>query len=97
MAVASVLIQNRRMSWRGARHLNHPGPRRAPDWYDQSGEATVLGEGDRIFIPCEGGPSASRLEIFPPRLEVEEREGLYVLMDDGPRDQWRYVFVPRDV
>ena len=83
------------MAWRGARFLNHPGPRHSPHWYDQSGEATVLGPGDRIFIACEGGPSWSRLEIFPPRLEVEEREGTYVLVDEGPRDTWRYVFVPR--
>ena len=82
------------MSWRGARHLDHPGPRHAPDWYDQSAEVTVLDEGDRIFIPCEGGPSQSRLEIFPPRLEVEEQDGTYVLADEGPRAQWIYVFVP---
>jgi len=29
----------------------------------------------------------------PPRLEIDERDGVYVLVDDGPRDQWRYVFV----
>ena len=83
------------MSWRGARSLNHPGPRHAPDWYDQSGETTVLVEGDRMLIWCEGGPSQSRLESFPPRLEVEEPDGVYVLEDDGPRAGWRYVFVPR--
>ena len=83
------------MSWRGARHLNHPGPRHSAEWYDQSDEQTVLAEGDRIFIACEGGPSQSRLEMFPPRLEVEEATGTYVLEDDGPRAGWRYVFVPR--
>ena len=83
------------MSWRGARFLDHPGPRHEPDWYDQSGEATVLEVGDRLFIECRGGPSVSRLEMFPPRLEIAERDGLYVLEDEGPRDQWRYVFVPR--
>lgn len=83
------------MTWRGARHLNHPGPRHSPDWYDQTGEATVLATGDRMFIACEGGPSISRLEMFPPRLEVEERDGVYVLVDEGPREQWRYVFIPR--
>jgi hypothetical protein len=82
---------------RANRHLDHPGPRRSAASYDQSGEATVLDVGDRIFIPCEGGPSASRLETFPPRLEVDERDGLYVLVDDGPRDQWRYLFVPREL
>ena len=83
------------MSWRGAKHLNHPGPRHSAGWYDQTGEQTVLAEGDRIFIPCEGGPSQSRLEMVPPRLEVDEKDGTYVLADDGPRADWRYVFVPR--
>ena len=23
-------------------------------------------------------------------------EGVYVLMDDGARDQWRYVFIPHE-
>lgn len=48
-----------------------------------------------MFIPCEGGPSTSRLEQYPPPLEIEEHEGTYVLVDDGPLDKWRYVFVPR--
>ncbi|MGH9231130.1 MAG: hypothetical protein ACRD07_20785 [Acidimicrobiales bacterium] len=74
--------------------IDHPSPRRSPDWYDQSGEAVALEPGDRLFVRCEGGPSNSRLELYPPRLEVEERGGMYVLVDDGPRDQWRYVFVP---
>jgi len=25
---------------------------------------------------------------------MEERYGLYVLEDDGPVEQWRYLFVP---
>jgi hypothetical protein len=95
-ADAEPLVQNEHVSWRGARHLNHPGPRHSPEWYDQSNEATVLTAGDRMFIACEGGPCQSRLEMFPPRLEVEEREGIYVLMDDGPRDQWRYIFIARE-
>ena len=84
------------MSWRASRFLDHPGPRHSPHWYDQSAEPTVLEAGDRMFIPCEGGPSTSRLEMYPPRLEVEEREGTYVLRDIGPRDSWLYEFVPRD-
>jgi hypothetical protein len=71
-----------------------PGPRHAADWYDQSGEPTALDVGDRLFVPCEGGPCWSRLERFPPRLEIEEPEGTYVLLDDGPRADWRYLFVP---
>ena len=48
-----------------------------------------------MFIRCEGGgPSTSRLETFPPRLEVEERGGTYVLIDDGSRREWHYVWVP---
>ena len=53
-------------------------------------------DGDRLFIPCEGGPSISRLERWPPPLEVQEADGLYVLDDDGPAEEWRYVFVPRE-
>ena len=84
------------MSWRGAKYLHHPGPRHSPDWYDQSGEAVVLSAGDRLIIECVGGPSRSRVELFPPRLEIEERTGTYVLEDSGPRLDWRYVFVGRE-
>ena len=68
--------------------------RHSPHWYDQRAETVELRPGDRFFVPCEGGPSTSRLEVYPPRLEVEERDGVYVLVDDGPRDEWRYHFVP---
>jgi hypothetical protein len=72
------------------------GPRHSPDWYDQSSEAAVLQAGDRMFVACEGGPCASRLETYPPRLELAEQGGTYVLEDDGPRDAWRYVFIPAE-
>ena len=49
--------------------------------------------GDRLLLPCEGGPSESRLEHFPPRFEIEERGGVYVLVDDGEPNEWRYVFL----
>jgi hypothetical protein len=81
------------------RHSSYPyagDDRHAPDWYDQSGEAVILEPGDRFLVECDGGPSMSRLEAFPPRLEVQEHDGMYVLVDDGPRDQWRYVFKPRE-
>jgi hypothetical protein len=71
------------------------GARHDPGWYDQDGEYVELRPGDRLLVACEGGPSASRLERFPPRLEIEEADGTYVLVDDGPRASWRYVFVPR--
>lgn len=60
----------------------------------QVGDRYEFEDGDRIFVECEGGPCRSRLETFPPRLEIEERGGLYVLVDDGPPEQWRYLFVP---
>ena len=50
--------------------------------------------GDRIFVQCEGGPCLSRLERFPPPLEITERGGTYVLVDDGDLPDWRYLFVP---
>ena len=56
----------------------------------------VLQPGDRMFIPCRGGPCVSRVERFPPPLEIEELGGLYVLEDDGPAEEWRYLFVPRE-
>ncbi len=34
---------------------------------------------------------------FPPPLEAQERDGIYVLEDDGPIEQWRYVFVAHTV
>jgi hypothetical protein len=71
------------------------GPRHAPEWYDQDGEYLALRPGDRLLVRCVGGPSSSRLERFPPRLEIEERDGTYVLVDDGPRPTWHYQFVPR--
>jgi hypothetical protein len=52
--------------------------------------------GDRMLIPCEGGPSISRLVRYPPPLEIAERRGAYVLVDDGPPECWRYDFVPTE-
>jgi hypothetical protein len=50
--------------------------------------------GDRIFVQCDGGPCQSRLEHFPPRFEIEERGGMYVLIDEVEPEDWRYLFVP---
>lgn len=50
--------------------------------------------GDRLLLPCAGGPSTSRLVTFPPPLELEEATGTYVLVDDGPRPSWHYAWVP---
>lgn len=71
-------------------------PRHSPEWYDQSGELMVVRPGYRMFIECVGGPCRSRLEVFPPRLEIQELTGTYVLVDVGPRSEWRYEFVPDD-
>ncbi len=68
--------------------------RHAVDAYDQSGEPVELHEGQRLFVRCEGGPCTSRLEVYPPRLEITEPGGVYVLDDVGPRHEWRYRFVP---
>jgi hypothetical protein len=52
-------------------------------------------DGERMLIPCEGGPSISRLVHYPPPLEILEGDGMYVLVDDGPPTHWRYDFVRR--
>lgn len=60
----------------------------------QSGDSYEIEPGDRMLIPCDGGPSMSRLATFPPPLEVPERGGMYVLVDEGQPSEWRYLFVP---
>jgi hypothetical protein len=58
---------------------------------------SAVEDGERMLIPCEGGgPSMSRLVRFPPPLEIDEREGVYVLVDDGPPERWRYDFIRRE-
>jgi hypothetical protein len=52
--------------------------------------------GDRMLIRCEGGPSSSRLVRYPPPAEIEERGGIYVLVDDGPPELWWYEFVANE-
>ena len=63
------------------------------DWYKDVQSESPVRPGDRMFLQCDGGPCISRLEIFPPRLEIEERGGLYVPLDDGPLDEWVYRFI----
>lgn len=70
------------------------GPRHSAAWYDQSHEWSELAPGERMLIPCSGGPGMARLEEFPPRLEIPMPGGTYVLEDEGPRPTWRYVFLP---
>ena len=40
--------------------------------------------GERMPIPCTGGPVISRLVHDPPPLELQAEGGMYVLVDDGP-------------
>lgn len=69
-----------------------PEPRHSAEWYGDT-HADMPGRGERMFIRCEGGPCLSRLETFPPRIEIQERGGLYVLVDEGPPASWLYQFV----
>jgi hypothetical protein len=52
-------------------------------------------DGERMLIPCEGGPCRSRLVRYPPPLEVDEPSGVYVLAEGRSLDEpeYRYVFV----
>ena len=47
-----------------------------------------------MLIWCEDGPSPGRAVQFPPPLELAVDGGIYVLVDDGPPEQWHYAFVP---
>lgn len=51
-------------------------------------------DGDRMLIPCAGGPTGWRAASFPPPLEVSVDHGVYVLVDDGPPEHWTYQYVP---
>lgn len=51
-----------------------------------------MARGERQLIPCDGGPSMSRLVHGPPPLEIVERGGLYVLDDSDPAAP-RYVWI----
>jgi hypothetical protein len=49
--------------------------------------------GDRMMIRCVGGSNAWRATTFPPPVEFEVDDGVYVLVDEGPPDTWAYEFV----
>ena len=68
-------------------------PTHSPEWYQPLIDSGQVRMGDQMLIRCVGGPSISRMEAFPPPLEVVERGGLYVLDDDGPVYAWTYHFV----
>lgn len=46
-----------------------------------------------MLVWCDGGPSLCRAVRYPPPLEVEADGGIYVLVDDGSPEQWRYDFI----
>ena len=73
-----------------------PGARHSAEWYGGALRGSHVRVGDRIFVQCDGGPCTSRLETFPPRLEIVETGGLYVLIDEGPIDDWKYQFLTSD-
>ena len=51
--------------------------------------------GERMLLHCQGGgPCVYRLVDYPPPLEIDERGGVYVLVDDGPELTWSYEWVP---
>lgn len=73
-----------------------PGAGHGSNTHRRSGPGTMAGveQGERMLIPCAGGgPCTSRLENYPPPLEIEERGGMYILVDDGLPDRWRYDWV----
>ena len=49
--------------------------------------------GDRMLLWCDGGPSKGRAVFYPPPFEIEVDDGMYVLVDDGPIEDWHYAFV----
>jgi hypothetical protein len=57
------------------------------------GKADSVVVGERMLLWCEGGPSIARATTYPPPLEIAVDGGLYVLVDDGPADEWRYQFI----
>ena len=61
------------------------------------GQTRRMRDGDRMLIPCSGGPAGWRATLFPPPIELvvddEADHGIYVLIDDGPPEQWSYEFV----
>lgn len=74
--------------WLGGAQARH-----SDEWYGDALRGAPLQRGDRMFIRCEGGPCISRLETFPPTIEIEENGGFYVLIDDGSPEEWVYQFV----
>jgi hypothetical protein len=46
-----------------------------------------------MMIRCVGGSNAWRAATFPPPVEFEVDDGVYVLVDEGHPETWAYEFV----
>ncbi len=57
------------------------------------GQTGGVDTGDRMLLWCEGGPSIGRATTYPPPLEIAVDGGMYILVDDGPVEEWHYSFV----
>ncbi len=57
------------------------------------GKADSVDVGERMLLWCEGGPSMGRATTYPPPLEIAVDGGMYVLVDDGPVEEWCYRFI----
>ena len=51
--------------------------------------------GERMLLWCSGRCGHGRGRRFPPPIELAADGGIYVLVDDGPAEDWRYEFVQR--
>lgn len=51
--------------------------------------------GRRFPVTTVASSSAASL-TYPPPLEIDADNKMYVLVDDGPPEQWHYVFIPSD-
>lgn len=50
---------------------------------------------ERMLVPWRGGRHLSRLARHAPPLEVDRRDGRYVIVAAGEPCPWWYQFVPR--
>ncbi len=49
--------------------------------------------GEPMLLPCTGGPAGYRAVTYPPPVEIDADDGVYVLVDHGPPETWTYEFV----
>jgi hypothetical protein len=57
------------------------------------GQNPSMFDGELMLIPCEGGLTAWRTGTFPPAVEFDVDDGVYVLVDDGSPELWWYQFI----